>query len=191
MTIAKQISAGMTLSIPNANGDEDIFRVESQPVPVTVAKGNPLLKITLRNLFTDEIIEKKFKPDQTVQEVSQVDRTLEFLYPEGDKYLFLDIWNLSQVPVPASILGEDVHFLKEATQITAKFFGHRIFSCELPQFLELMVVKTEGGDHASGSGATKIAHLETGKKIVVPLFIESGDMLKVETKSKDHFVQRI
>jgi len=190
MTIAKQISAGMTLSIEGKDGDE-IFRVESQPVPVTVAKGNPLLKVTLRNLKTDEVVEKKFKPDQTVQEVTQIERVLEFLYPEGNEYLFLDIWNLQKVPVPADVLTEVVHFLKEGTQITAKFFGSMIFTCELPQFLELMVVKTEGGDQSSSASSTKIAHLETGAKIAVPLFIESGDMLKVDTKTKDHFVQRI
>jgi len=167
------------------------FRVESQPVPVTVAKGNPLLKVTLRNLKTDEIVEKKFKLDQSVQEVTQVERVLEYLYPEGNEYLFLDIWNLQKVPVPADVLVDVVHFLKEGTQITAKFFGEMIFSSELPQFLELMVVKTEGGDQSSSASSTKIAHLETGAKIQVPLFIESGDMLKIDTKTKDHFVQRI
>ncbi len=190
MTLAKQISAGVTLSIEGKDGDE-IFYVKSAPVPVTVAKGNPLLKVTLINLKTNEEVEKKFKPDQTVQEVTQVERVLEYLYPEGNEYLFLDIWNLQKVPVPADVLIDAVHFLKEGIQITAKFYGHMIFSCDLPQFLELMVVKTEGGDQSNSASSTKIAHLETGAKIAVPLFIESGDMLKVECKAKEPYVQRI
>ncbi len=196
MTKATNISPGMTLSIPDDKdkGKSHTFRVESQPVSVTIAKGSTLLKVTLLNLRTNKQVEKTFKPDQTVQEVSQIDKTLEFLYPEGNEYHFLDIGNLSKEQVPASVLGDKVHFLKEGTQITAKFYGDEIFTCELPQFLEIMVVKTEGGDLTNSSSSNKIAHLETGAKIKVPPFIESGDMVKIDTYIPDlaeSFVQRL
>ena len=184
MTTANQISPGMTLNI-----DGKIFRVESS-IKVTVAKGNPFVKTKLRNLLTDETIERNFKLDQTVQEVSLVERSLEFLYPEGKEYLFLDVGNLEQVPVPAHILGDKVHFLKEAIQVKAMFYGETIFAVELPQFLEIMVVKTEASDHAAGSNATKNAVLETGAKIAVPLFIESGDVIKVDTQVNE-YIQRV
>ncbi len=83
--------------------------------------------------------------------------------------------------VPASILGEKVHYLKEGIQVKAMFYGETIFAIELPQFLEIMVVKTEGGEGARRS-STKKAVLETGAKIEVPLFIESGDVIKVDTQ---------
>jgi elongation factor P len=185
MTTANQISPGMTLNI-----DGKVFRVESS-VKVTVAKGTPFVKTKLRNLLNDEIIERNFKLDQPVQEVSLVERTLEFLYPEGKEYLFLDIGNLEQVLVPASILGEKVHYLKEGIAVTATFYGDTIFSVDLPQFLEIMVVKTEGSEQAaSGSGAMKGAVLETGAKISVPLFIESGDVIKVDTQVNE-YIQRV
>ena len=92
MTTANQITPGMTLNI-----DGKIFRVESS-VKVTVAKGNPFVKTKLRNLVTEEVIERNFKLDQMIQEVSLIERTLEFLYPEGKEYLFLDIGNLEQCP---------------------------------------------------------------------------------------------
>ena len=184
MTTANQISPGMTLNI-----EGKIFRVESS-VKVTVAKGNPFVKTKLRNLLNDEIIEKNFKLDQTVQEVSLVERALEFLYPEGNEYLFLDIGNLEQVSVPAPILGNKVHFLKEGIQVVAMFYGETIFSVELPQFLEIMVVKTESAESALGSNATKSAVLETGAKIPVPLFIESGDVIKVDTQTNE-YIQRV
>ncbi|HSX26772.1 MAG TPA: elongation factor P [Chlamydiales bacterium] len=184
MTTANQITPGMTLNI-----DGKIFRVESS-VKVTVAKGTPFVKTKLRNLITDEIIEKNFKVDQTVQEVSLVERTLEFLYPEGKEYLFLDIGNLEQVLVPASILADKVHFLKEGIQVKAMFYGDTIFAIELPQFLEIMVVKTEPGDSAARSSSTKKAVLETGAKLEVPLFIESGDVIKVDTQVNE-YIQRV
>ncbi len=183
MTTANQITPGMTLNI-----DGKIFRVESS-VKVTVAKGTPFVKCKLRNMITDETIEKNFKLDQTVQEVSLLERSLEFLYPEGKEYLFLDIGNLEQVQVPATILSEKVHYLKEGIQVKAMFYGETIFAVELPQFLEIMVVKTEGAD-ASHTASTKKAVLETGAKIDVPLFIESGDVIKVDTQTND-YIQRV
>lgn len=183
MTTANQITPGMTL-----NMEGKIFRVESS-VKVTVAKGTPFVKTKLRNLITDETIEKNFKLDQIIQEVSLVERMLEFLYPEGKEYLFLDVGNLEQVLVPAAILSDKVHYLKEGIQVKAMFYGDTIFAVELPQFLEIMVVKTEGSD-VTRSASTKKAVLETGAKIEVPLFIESGDVIKVDTQTND-YIQRV
>lgn len=181
MTTANQITPGMTLSL-----DGKIYRVESS-VKVTVAKGTPFIKTKLRNLVDDELIEKSFKIDQAVQEVSLIERTLEFLYPEGKEYLFLDVGNLEQVFVPAPVLLDKVHYLKEGIPVKAMFYGDAIFGVELPQFLEIMVVKTE----AASPGATqKKAVLETGAKISVPLFIESGDVIKVDTQVNE-FIQRV
>lgn len=182
MTTANQITPGMTLNI-----DGNIFRVESS-VKVTVAKGNPFIKTKLRNLITEEIVERNFKLDQIVQEVSLLERTLEFLYPEGKEYLFLDIGNLENVLVPANVLSEKVHYLKEGIEVKAMFYGDTIFGVELPQFLEIMVVKTEGAP--SGTSTTKSAVLETGAKVDVPLFIESGDVIKVDTHVGE-YVQRV
>ena len=185
MTTANQITPGMTLNI-----DGKIYRVESS-VKVTVAKGTPFLKTKLRNLVSEEMIEKNFKLDQIVQEVSLVERSLEFLYPEGKEFLFLDIGNLEQVQVASPILGEKVNYLREGTQVKAMFYGETIFSVELPQFLEIMVVKTEGSESAAAQGATtKKAVLETGAKLEVPLFIESGDVIKVDTQVNE-YIQRV
>lgn len=182
MTTANQITPGMTLNI-----DGKIFRVESS-VKVTAPKGTPFIKTKLRNLITDETIEKNFKLDQTVQEVSLLERNLEFLYPEGKEYLFLDVGNLEQVLVPAGILSDKVDYLKEGIQVKAMFYGETIFAVELPQFLEIMVVKTEGAEVSEQ--ATKRAVLETGAKIDVPLFIESGDVIKVDTQTNE-YIQRV
>ena len=181
MTTANQITPGMTLNL-----DGKIYRVESS-VKVTVAKGTPFIKTKLRNLIDDSVVEKNFKPDQSIQEVSLIERSLEFLYPEGKEYLFLDIGNLEQVLVPSQVLSDKVHYLKEGIGVKAMFYGESIFGVELPQFLEIMVVKTE--TPAPGA-TTKNAVLETGAKLAVPLFIESGDVIKVDTTTNE-YIQRV
>ncbi len=185
MTTSNQLTPGMTLSI-----DGKIYRVESS-VKVTVAKGVPFMKTKLKDLITDEVVEKNFKLNQTVQDVSLTERKLEFLYLEGKDYLFLDIGNLEQVLVPMSIIGDQVNYLKEGTELKAMFYGDTIFSVELPQFLELMVVKTEESQSAVHvANATKLAILETGAKIEVPMFVESGDIIKVDTQTNE-YIQRV
>ena len=101
-----QINPGMTISL-----DGKIYRIESS-VKVTVPKGVPFIKTKLKNLVSDEIIEKNFKVDQAVQEVFLVEKNLEFLYMEGKDYLFLDIEDLEQVLVPSAIIADKIHYLK-------------------------------------------------------------------------------
>lgn len=184
-TTTNQISPGMTLSI-----DGKIYRVESS-VKVTVAKGVPFIKTKLKNLMSDEVIEKNFKQNQSVQEVTLSERKLEFLYPEGKDYLFLDVGNLEQVLVLSEVIADKVNYLKEGTEVKAIFYGETIFSIELPQFLELMVVKTDSIESNSHvSNANKLAILETGAKVEVPMFVESGDIVKVDTQTGE-YIQRV
>ncbi len=185
VTTSNQLSPGMIVSV-----DGKIYRVESS-VKVTVAKGTPFIKTKLKNLVSDEVVEKNFKLNLPIQEVSLTERRLEYLYLEGKDYLFLDIGNLEQVLVPAHVIGDKVNYLKEGIELKAMFYADSIFSVELPQFLELMVVKTETSDAASHvANATKIAILETGAKIEVPLFVESGDIIKVDSGTNE-YIQRV
>lgn len=182
MATSNQLAPGMTISI-----NSKLFRVESS-VKVTVPKGTPFIKAKLRDLNSNSVVEKSFKLNQPIKDVSMAERRLEFLYPEGSGYLFLDVVNLDQILVPSQIVGNQVNFLKEGVEVKASFYGDTIFSVELPQFLELMVARTanEGG----GANGTKMAVLETGAKIEVPPFIETGDIIKVDTKT-DEYIQRV
>ena len=185
MISSNQISPGITIEISGK-----IFRVETCS-KVNVAKGNPFIKTKLRDLVTDSIIEKNFKLKQEVKEVSLVEHTLEYLYPEGKNYLFLNIDNLEQILVDSNVLKKAIDFLKEGTQLKAMFYGESIFAVELPQFLELMVTNTKNiEDSKNLSSAIKKAVLETGAQIEVPLFIEIGDIVKVDTLTNE-FIQRI
>lgn len=185
MVLSNNISPGMTLSI---NGS--LYRVESC-VKVTIPKGTAFIKAKLRDLSTNDIVEKNFKLNQNIKDVSLTERRLEYLYLEGKDYLFLDIGNLEQVLIPSPVIGNKVNYLKEGIELRAAFYGDMIYSVELPQFLELMVSKTEGdAEHLSMPNAVKLAILETGAKIEVPPFIEIGDIIKVDTKT-DEYIQRV
>lgn len=185
MTTSNQLAPGMTLSI-----DGKIYRVESC-VKVTVAKGVPFIKTKLKNLLSEEVIERNFKLNQPIQDVALTERRLEYLYLEGKDYLFLDIGNLNQVLVPSQVISDKVNYLKEGIELKAMFYGESIFSVELPQFLELLVVKTgESESAAHVANATKLAILETGAKVEVPMFIEAGDIIKVDTQTSE-YIQRV
>jgi elongation factor P len=151
----------------------------------------PFFKTKLKDLLSEETVEKNFKMNQVVQEVSLMEKRLEFLYVEGKDYLFLDVDQLEQELVPSSIIGDKVHYLKEGIEVKAVFYGDSVFSIEMPQFLELMVVKIDPiGGQVHGAGANKLATLETGAKVEVPLFVESGDIIKVDTQGNE-YIQRV
>lgn len=185
MVASNNLNPGMTIQISGK-----LYRVESS-IKVTVPKGTPFIKTKLRDLVSQEVVEKSFKLNQNITDVSLIERKLEYLYVEGKDYLFLDIGNLEQVLVPADVIGNKVNYLKEGVDLKASFYGDTIFAVELPQFLELMVAKTQGeSDHSPLANATKTAILETGAKIPVPPFIEAGDIIKVDTKT-DEYIQRV
>jgi len=183
MVLSNNITPGMTLSI---NGN--LYRVESS-VRVTVPKGTPFIKTKLRDLASNDLVEKSFKLEQTVKDVSPAERKLEFLYTEGKDYLFLDIGNLEKILVPAGIVGAKVNYLREGVDVKALCYGDTIFALELPQFLELMVSKIEEGE-TDDEEETYVAVLETGAHIEVPPFVEIGDIIKVDTLTEE-YVQRV
>lgn len=184
MATSNQLTPGMVISINKA-----LYRVESC-VRVTVAKGQPFIKTKLRDISTNNVTEKNFKLNQSIDDVSLNERKVEFLYPEGKNFLFLDIGNLEQVLVPQSVVGKQALYLKEGVELKAFLYGDIVFSVELPQFLELMVAKLAEETGKKQGGSNRLIELETGALIEVPPFIEVGDIIKVDTKT-DEYIQRV
>ncbi len=184
-SMSKNISPGTVVMM-----SDKLYRVEST-VKVTVGKGNPFIKIKLRNLATDKCIERNCKPTQKFDIVSLSERKLEFLYLEGDHYLFLDIDTLEQATVPVHVVVEKALYLKEGVEVKGSCYADAIFSIELPQFLEIMVVMIEDdNEEVLVADVNKTAILETGAKIEVPQFIKVGDIIKVDT-SIGEYTQRV
>lgn len=184
MVLSDQITPGMTLQIASK-----LFRVESC-VKVAVKKGAPFIKTKLRDIHSNELVEKSFKLNQSVSEVALKERMLEYLYLEGKSYLFLDIASLDQILIPAEIVDNKVNYLKEGIEVKGFFYGDEVFSIELPQFLELMVSKIDEKKEKTHASSTKSATLETGAKVEVPPFIDVGDIIKIDTKT-DEYIQRV
>lgn len=186
MVSSSQLAAGAIIRIGSK-----MYRVESC-VKVTVAKGTPFVKTKLRELASNKVTEKNFKLNQSVEEVTLVEKPVEFLYIEGKDYLFLNTKSLEQVYIPAAIVGPAINYLKEGLEMTASFYGEKVFSVELPQFLELMIAKIdeEEDQEASLAEGARAAVLETGAKVEVPPFIEVGDIIKVNTRTGE-YIQRV
>ncbi|MEX1012164.1 MAG: elongation factor P [Waddliaceae bacterium] len=185
MVASQQLTPGMAISI-----NKKLYRIESV-VKVSAPKGAPFMKVELRDLLTNKLEKKNFKPTQIVKEVSLDERDLEFLYIEGKDYLFLDTDSLDKVLIPHQIVGSSSSYLKEGVCLKGLYFGDTVFGVQLPQFLELMVSQIEGEEEMGRvSNQQKEAVLETGAKVVVPFFIEVGDIVKVDTSSHE-FIQRV
>ena len=179
------LAPGMVIRISSK-----LFRVESA-VKVTPPKGMAFVKAKLRDLTSGQTVERNFKPNQAVEDITLREHRLEFLYTEEGSYLFLDIDTLDQVLVAAAVVGEKASYLKEGVDVVGSFYGEECFAVDLPQFLELMVSKAE--ERKGGQAVTdrlKSAVLETGAQISVPPFVEVGDIVKVDTTTGE-FVQRV
>lgn len=182
-TFAHQLAPGMTIQL-----EGQILQLE-QITKVTLAKGPPFYKAILRDPITQEVVERNLRPDQNVEEVKISKRRLEFLYFEGSESLFLDVDTLEQVLVPQEVVKEKSLFLKEGVEVRALVYGSKVFSIELPQFLEFLIIQVK--DPMGGLvGGTKKATLETNAEIDVPIFIEVGDIIKVDT-GLYQYVQRV
>lgn len=179
-----QMTPGMIITV-----GKGLQQVESS-VKVAVKKGAAFIKAKLRDLNTGKMTEKNYQMDQTVQEVVLEQKELEFLYTEGDQFCFLDIDNLEHLQIDKAVIGKSALFLKEGVQLTASFYGDTVFTIELPPFLELTVAGTEEPKKESGGSGMKKAVLETGAKLDIPVFVEVGDIIKVDTRTSE-YIQRV
>ncbi len=154
---------------------------------VKPGKGSPFVRSKLKNLRTGAVIEKTFRAGEKVPRAHLDRREMEYLYREGDSYVFMDKETYDQTVLDAEQLGENVKYLKENTPIYLLLHSGRILGIELPNFVELKVVATEPGIRGdTAAGGTKPATLETGLVVQVPLFVEVGDVVRVDTRTGEY-----
>ena len=187
MINASQITSGMILSI-----DQKLYCVESIHKSDGHDKGESIT-FKLRDFGTERTLEKSFQPSDQVKDVSLSERTLEFLYPEDEDYLFLDIETLDEVTITRAVIGPRIEYMKAGVQVRASAYSEAIVTIELPQFLELMVADVEDQfveATIAGAVPSKSATLETGARLKVPSFVEIGDVIKIDTRAEE-YIQRI
>jgi elongation factor P len=172
---------GMALNLPEGL----MTVVEFQHVKP--GKGGAFVRTKLKNVRTGAVIDRTFRADEKVTLATIDKREMQFLYREGADYVFMDNESYDQLQVPSDSIGDAVNFLKEGDTAVLPMYNDEIVGVELPAAVELVVTDTEPGMQGDRvSGARKAATLETGLIVQVPLFVNIGDRIKVDTRSSDY-----
>lgn len=175
---------GMALNLPEGL----MTVVEFQHVKP--GKGGAFVRTKLKNFRTGAVIERTFRADEKVPFAVIDKREMQYLYRDGDAYVFMDLADYEQLQVDGANLGSAVHYLKEGDHAVLPVYDAQVVGVELPAAVQLTVTDTEPGVQGDRvSGARKAATLETGLVIQVPLFVEPGEMVKVDTRSGEYLAR--
>ena len=154
---------------------------------VKPGKGAAFVRTKLRNVVTGAVIEKTFSPTDKYPTAIVEKKDMQYLYSDGELYYFMDMESYEQTPIDANKLGDNFKFVKEEMMCKVVSYKGTVISVEPPMFVELEVTETEPGFKGdTAQGATKPATLETGAQIKVPLFINIGDVLKIDTRTGEY-----
>ncbi len=154
---------------------------------VKPGKGAAFVRTKFKNVITGAVVEKSFNPTEKFP-VAYIERKeMEYSYNDGDLYYFMDPETYDQLPVNASDLGDNFKFVKEGMVCRILSYKGNVFGIEPPTFVELLVTATEPGVRGdTATNVTKPATLETGVEVRVPIFINEGDMIKIDTRTGDY-----
>ena len=150
---------------------------------VKPGKGAAFVRTKLKNIVTGAVIERTFNPTEKFTRAYIETKEMEYLYNDGEFYYFMDPESFEQIPLTQDQVEDAIQFMKEETMATIRFFKGKAFSVDAPNFVVLEVTETEPGFKGdTTSNTTKPATLETGYQIAVPLFINIGDKIRVDTR---------
>ncbi len=159
---------------------------------VKPGKGGAFVRTKLKNVLTGAVVEKTYRAGEKVTDVRLERRPVNYSYTDGQLYYFMDANTFEMIPISGDLIGEDqLKYLKENMECEGLVHDDKVISVELPFFVELEVVDTEPGVRGdTAQGGTKPAKLETGAIVQVPLFVEEGDILKVDRR-EDKYLSRV
>jgi elongation factor P len=153
-------------------------------------RGAATIRTKLRNLRTGATIDRNFISGDRVRDIRLDHRTVQYLYRDGNLYYFMDVDTYEQPAISTELLGGAAQYLKEGTTIDVLFYEGQPLDIELPVTVELEVTETEPGVKGdTATGATKAATLETGLVVQVPLFVDVGDVLRVDTRTGQYLTR--
>jgi elongation factor P len=166
--------------------DGDLVQVQAFQ-HVKPGKGGAFVRTTLKNVRTGSTVDKTFRAGEKVMRAMVDKRDMQYLYKDGTDFVFMDNETYDQRNVTPETLGDAASFIIEGRSATVLLYGEEIIGTDLPASVELTISETEPGIQGDrSSGGTKPATLETGKSVQVPLFINIGDVVKVDTRSGDY-----
>lgn len=154
---------------------------------VKPGKGAAFVRTKIKNLRKETTVEKTFRGGEKVMRAIVERKPYQYLYAEGEEFVFMNNASYDQINVPASALGDGLKWLKDSMEVNISFHGDSILGVEMPNFVELKVTQTDPGMRGdTAQGGSKPATVETGAVITVPLFIEEGDVLQIDTRSGEY-----
>ena len=154
---------------------------------VKPGKGAAFVRTKLRNVITGAVIERTFNPTDKFPTALVERKDMQYLYNDGELYYFMDNETYDQIPLNKEKLGDNFKFVKENMIVRMISYKGNVFGVEPPMFVELEVTETEPGFKGdTATGASKPATLETGAQIKVPLFVNIGDVLKIDTRTGEY-----
>jgi len=170
--------------------DNDVYQIVDFQ-HVKPGKGGAFVRSKLRNLRTGNTLEKTWRAGEKMDQAILERKKMNFLYNQGDHYVFMDMDSYEQVEIPAASLGASVKYLKDNTDVEVCQHKGSIIGVDLPSFMEFEVVETDPGLRGdTASGGSKPAKVETGAVVNVPLFVNIGDKIRVDTRT-DSYLERV
>ncbi len=164
------------------------FEINGQPYVVVdfqhvkPGKGAAFVRTKYKNLINGSIREEAFNPNEKFKKARVETKDMQYLYTDGDLYYFMDNQTFEQIPLTEDIMEAALPYLRENDNASVKFYNGACFSVEAPNFVELKVIEAEPGVKGdTASNVTKKAIVETGAEFNVPLFVEEGDVIKIDT----------
>ncbi len=154
---------------------------------VKPGKGAAFVRTKMKNVITGAVTERTFNPTDKFENAIVERREMQYLYSDGDLYYFMDMESFEQIPIDAKVLADNFKFVKENEMCKIVSYKGNVFSVEPPIFVELEVTDTEPGFKGdTAQGTTKPATLETGATIKVPLFIDIGTKIRIDTRTGEY-----
>ena len=157
-----------------------------------MGRAGAVVRTKLKNLLTGRVLENTFRSGEKVDEARVEATVLQYLYNDGDNYYMMDPETFEQIPVPADIIGDDHYYIRENDDVKVLMYQDKPISVELPTAVVMEVTYTEPGERGdtAKTNVKKPAKVETGLEVPVPLFINEGDMIKIDTRD-GQYLERV
>ena len=154
---------------------------------VKPGKGAAFVRTKLKNIINGGVVEKSFRPTEKFPQARIDRKDMQYLYSDGDLFNFMDVETYDQIALNAEAVGDALKFVKENEMVKICSYNGNVFAIEPPLFVELEITDTEPGFKGdTATGATKPAIVETGAKVMVPLFVEQGEVIKIDTRTGEY-----